>query len=147
MARYVANSRKNLLYALSTFHLRCIVLSRCRGSDFVAPLPSAPAAPCRPYRTSRPLQVPKPPAKSTTAGPAGGKRAHWRLRSLTYSTLRSCQNPLLESVGTAPSHKSRTRSNRPALDATSRRSRYICRRTGRHQSAWFPIWWFRNAGR
>ncbi len=75
MARYVANSRENLLYALSAFHLRCIALSRCRGSDFVAPSPSAPAAPCRPYGTSRPFGSQRPPAKNDPLVPLAARGA------------------------------------------------------------------------
>jgi hypothetical protein len=103
--------------------------------------------PVRPHGTSTPFRSQKAPRRRSTRRSRWQQGARWHLRSLTYSRLRSCQNPLFVSAGTAPSHKSRTRSNRPVADATSHRSRYICRRIGRHQSAWVPIWRFRNAGR
>jgi hypothetical protein len=68
MARYVANSRENLLYALSTFHLRCIALSRCRGSDLL-PFAERPRCALRVLRDQHAPLGQRPRQKRHSADP------------------------------------------------------------------------------
>jgi hypothetical protein len=76
MARYVANSREDLLYALSMLS----VLSTLGALHFLAAgavilLPHRRAAPLRPVgpRDQHTLRAPKAPGEDRPAGPAGSK--------------------------------------------------------------------------
>jgi hypothetical protein len=63
------------------------------------------------------------------------------------SKMPRCSRPTArpESAGTAPSHRSRTRNNRPALASALCRNRCTRKRTDRHRSAWSPFSRSRNA--
>jgi hypothetical protein len=66
-----------------------------------------------------------------------------------HSKMPRCSRPTArpEAAGTAPSHRSRTRNNRPALASALCRNRCTRKRTDRHRSAWFPFSRSRNAGK
>jgi hypothetical protein len=77
MARYVANSREDLLYALSMLS----VLSTLGTLHFLAAgavillahRRAPPLAPCTPYGTSTPFGSQRPPGENRPAGPGCGR--------------------------------------------------------------------------
>ena len=114
---------------------------RCADAGCAPPHRAMPAQGCARRRLRRVLRG--------SAGSVGRYRRCVRVALNPAITNRHPARPNAPpgSEGMAPNRKSKTRSNLPLWVVAARRSPCMCKRIGKHRSAWTRTWRFRNADR